>query len=347
MSEGQGSGNRTKRPTLKDVAQLAGVGTMTASRVVTGVGYVSSETRTKVEAAISQLAYIPNHQARSLRSSRSGTIALIVSDITNPYFTTLARGVEDAARPSGSLLLLGSSDESEEEELRYMNLLVQKGVDGVILVPSHLGTSAIALAQSRGIPVAAVDRRGPEGIDCVRCDSEKAAQELAQLLLDKGHRSAGILGGTEGITTFEDRIRGFTRAFEKGGGKCQLTRGEMEVESGQEAARMFMLSNQAPTCFFSVNNFLAIGALKEIQELGMAVPQDISVVGFDDLPSSMLAFPFLTVAAQPAYDLGYRAASLLLERIEQPDLPPRHEILGTQIIQRSSVGSPRPTAPGS
>lgn len=347
MRRGQGSESQTKRPTLKDVAKLAGVGTMTASRVVTGVGYVSAETKAKVESAIQRLGYIPNQQARGLRSSRSGTIALIVSDITNPYFTTLARGAEDAARPHGSLLLLGSSDETEVEELRYMNLLVQKGVDGVILVPSHLGTSAIALAQSRGIPVAAVDRRGPGGIDCVRCDTEKAAQELALLLLAKGHRSAGILGGLEGITSSEDRIHGFSKAFEREGGHCSLIRGEMEVEAGQEAARRFICSPNAPSCLFAVNNFLAIGALKEIQEMGLSVPQDISVVGFDDLPSSMLAFPFLTVASQPAYDLGFRAASLLLERITKPDLPPRSEILSTQIIQRSSVGSPRSSSTGS
>lgn len=326
------------RPTIKDVARLAGVGTMTVSRVVTGTGYVSAETKEKVQVAISQLGYMPNHQARGLRSRRTGTIALIVSDITNPYFTTLARGVEDAARPEGCLLLMGSSDEDEDEELRYMNLLVQKGVDGVILVPSHAGTSALSLARKRGIPAVVVDRRGPVGFDCVRCDSLQGSRALAQELLSCGHSQAAILAGRPGISTSDDRVEGFTSAFTEAGGAATVISGDLTVEEGRRMALDAIGQDPAPTCFFAINNFLAIGALKAVSDLGLTVPGDISIVGFDDLPASMVTHPFLTVAFQPSYEMGYAAGKRLMARIAQPDLAPEETLLKTTLLRRGSVG---------
>lgn len=327
-----------RRPTIKDVARLAGVGTMTVSRVVTGTGYVGAETKERVDQAIADLGYMPNHQARGLRSRRTGTIALIVADITNPYFTTLARGVEDAARPEGCLLLMGSSDENEDEELRYMNLLVQKGVDGVILVPSHAGTSALSLARKNGIPAIVADRRGPNGFDCVRCDSAKGSSLLAQELLACGHRQAGILAGRCDLSTSNDRVQGFSSAFSSHGGASRVLHGDLTAEEGRRMAAELIRSEPAPTCLFAVNNFLAIGALKAVGDLGLKVPEDISIVGFDDLPDSMVAYPFLTIAFQPAYEMGFCAGRRLLEMIAQPSLAPQKTLFETTLVRRGSVG---------
>jgi LacI family transcriptional regulator len=316
---------------------------MTVSRVVTGRGYVSPETREKVREAIRELGYLPNHQARGLRSRRSGTLAVIVSDMTNPYFTTLARGVEDEAKSRGALLLLASSDESEEEEVRCMRMVLEKGVDGVVLVPSHTGEAALALAKERGVPAVAVDRRGPEGFDCVRCDSFGGAGQLAELLASHGHRRAGILAGEKGISTSTDRVAGFSAVFTAQGGVAEAVRGPLAVESGQEMTLRLLRSQEPPTCLFAVNNFLAIGALKALAEAGLRVPEDLSVAGFDDLPTSMLAFPFLTVAHQPAREMGTLACQRLYHQMADPGGPVEEIILPTSLQIRSSVG-PAPRA---
>lgn len=334
-------GPRPKRATIRDVAQLAGVGTMTVSRVASGRGYVSPKMRQRVEAAIAELGYVPNQQARGLRSSRTGTLGLIVSDITNPYFTTLARGVEDAARPHGSLLLLASSDEREADEVRCMTLLVEKGVDGVILVPSHAGTRALEIARTQGIPCLVVDRRGPHDVDCVRCDSQTGAGELAQHLLHHGHRDAVILAAEDGVSTSDDRVAGFLAAFRGSGRGVGVLRGDMTIEAGEALAQTALREFDDATCLFAVNNFLAIGALRALQARGLGVPADMSVVGFDDLPSSMLAFPFLTVMHQPAREMGVLAGERLLARIGEPDLPPEEKLLPTTLVERSSVGPPK------
>jgi len=319
---------------------------MTVSRVVRATGYVSEATRERVERAISELGYLPNHQARGLRLQRSGTIALIVADITNPYFTTLARGVEDAARPEGSLLLLGSSDESEEEELRYMNLLVQKGVDGVILVPSCEGASALDLARAKGIPAVVADRRAPVGFDCVRCDSVRGAAQAAEHLLSLGHKSAVVLAGKLGTTTSDDRVDGFCREFAEGGGLVKALHGEMTVGEGRRMAAEALRKQDRMSCLFAVNNFLAIGALQELSAEGVAVPRDVSVVGYDDLPSAMLASPFLTAVVQPAYEMGLAAGHRLMKRIAHPDLGPEETLLAVDLQVRASTGPPSPASRG-
>lgn len=309
---------------------------MTVSRVVNGRGYVGDATRQRVLAAIEALGYVPNQQARSLRSRRSGTIGLIVSDVTNPFFTTVVRGVEDASRGSGSLVLLGNTDEIEAEEVRYMRLLVEKGVDGVLLVPAHHGIDALALAERHRIPVVLIDRRGPTTTDCVRCDSEQGAFELGRHLVDLGHRAFAILAGPDDVSTSDDRISGFRRAIAPY--SVEIFHGPLTVESGAELAIAAM--HGAPTAIFAVNNFLAIGALNALRRSNVRIPEDVSVVGFDDLPPSMVIFPFLTVTAQPAYELGRRAATRLFDRIARPTLPAEEVILDTNLVIRGSSGPP-------
>jgi LacI family transcriptional regulator len=309
---------------------------MTVSRVVNETGYVSAQTREKVLRAVAELGYLPNQHARGLRSRRSGTIALIVSDITNPYFTTIARGVEDAARARGSLVLFGNTDELESEESRYLELLVQKGVDGVLLVPSHRGERALEIAASHHLPVVIVDRRGPAGCDTVRCDSEQGAYDLGVHLRELGHLRYAILAGPEDVSTSDDRIAGFRRSI--GDLPCALLHGAMTVQDGARLAQGVLALEPRPTAIFAVNNFLAIGAQNALLRAGVAVPQEVSLVGFDDLPIQMVATPFLTVAVQPAYELGLQAAARLFDRIAEPGLPNEEVVLETSISVRGSSG---------
>jgi LacI family transcriptional regulator len=330
-----------RRITIRDVAERAKVGTMTVSRVVNRSGYVNEQTRTRVEAAIAELGYMPNESARNLRSRRSGTIALIVTDITNPFFTTIARGVEDAASEAGSLVLLGNTDESEAEELRYMRMLVQKGVDGVLFVPARNGATALEFTRTHGLRVVVLDRRSDfAGVDVVRCDSEVGAFELGQLLLNLGHQQFAILAGPEGISTSDDRVTGFLRALKTAGraANCTISHGQFSVADGAQQMEVALATK--PTAVFATNNFLAIGALNYVREAGIRVPEDVALVGFDDLPAHLITFPFLTVSAQPAYEMGVTATKLLLERVQTPDLAAREIVLPTNLVIRTSSGKP-------
>jgi LacI family transcriptional regulator len=316
---------------------------MTVSRVINRSGYVNVTTRARVEAAIAELGYMPNESARNLRSQKSGTIALIVTDITNPFFTTIARGAEDTVSAAGSLILLGNTDESEAEELRYMRMLVQKGVDGVLFVPSRDGTTALEFARTHGLPVVVLDRRSAfAGVDVVRCDSERGAYDLGQLLLSLGHRRFAILAGPEGISTSDDRVIGFQRSLTESthATDCTTSHGKFSVADG--ARLMESALRSGPTAVFATNNFLAIGALNFVREANIRVPEDVALVGFDDLPAHLITFPFLTVSAQPAYEMGATAARILFDRIAHPEVPVRHVVLPTTLVERRSSGLPIP-----
>ena len=330
-----------KRVTIKDVAARAGVGTMTVSRVLNASGYVAESMRQKVQRAIDDLGYVPNQMARGLRSRRSGTIALLVTDITNPFFTTLARGAEDAASDGGSLLLLCNTDEREDEELRYMRMLVEKQVDGVLLVPARRGTAAIRLATENGVSVVALDR-APElsGIDVVRCDAREGSYELGKLLLAKGHRGFAILAGPRGVPTSDDRVEGFQKALREANvSPAEVRYGELTLGSGADMAHKVVEAEGRPTAIFAVNNFLAYGALREFERAGIRVPEDIAVVAFDDLPEALLQFPFLTMVAQPAYEMGRMGIELLQERLaKEPRKEAKEILLPCNLVVRKSSG---------
>ena len=333
-------------PTIRDVARLAGVAPITVSRVVNKTGYASEETRLRVESAIQQLGYIPNAIARSFRWKQTGMLALILTDITNPFWTTLARGVEDAASDQGFNLVLCNTDESDEELDRYLRALLQKQVDGVLLVPVHNSLDPLALIQKQKVPVVVLDRSLPEPIaDVVRCDSQKGACQITQLLIAHGHRAITMLSGPPGVSTADERAAGYLQAMQTAGLQTSILYGAYTVESGYALCQATLQQSLSlrPTALFAANNFLAIGALKALRDYGLRVPDDISLAGFDDLPAHLVTDPFLTVVSQPAYEMGRRATELLLERMTgaaspgslQP--PPQEIILPITIIERRSV----------
>jgi LacI family transcriptional regulator len=332
--------------TIADVAKRAGVSKMTVSRVINNSGYISQETRARVEQAIEELGYIPNALARSLRFKRTRTIALIVTDITNPFFTTVARGVEDMANDQGFSVIFCNTDEAPEEEARYVNVLLQKQVDGLLLVPTGGADETIEFLTDHTVPFVLLDRRVPGmDVDLVRCDSEQGAHDIVQHLLDLGHQRIAALGGSANITSSLDRVDGYRRAMSEAGLQRESHRAyftSFTVEGGYQAAQQALAEHPLPTAFFATNNFIAIGAMRLLKERDLSVPGDLSVVSFDDLPAAIVLDPFLTVIEQHAYEMGRRATQLLLDRLygKGPE-EPQEILIPTELIIRRSSAPPR------
>jgi LacI family transcriptional regulator len=330
--------------TLKDVAERAGVSTMTVSRALTGTGYVSAETRARVQAAVAELGYVPNALARHLRSRKTRTLALVISDITNPFFTTLARGVEDVAAAHGFAVMFGNTDESEAKELEYVRTVIGRQIQGVLLVPAGDAREPLALLGAHNVPTVVLDRRVPASIDQVRSDSEDGAHRLVEELISLGHRRIALLTGRSTISTAADREAGYRRALDENGVPTDprlVCSDQFSLDGGYDMARRVLALESPPTAMFAANSFIAFGALKALREAGLGVPEDVSLVCFDDLPSEWLIDPFFTVAVQDAAGIGRRGAELILERIEsdQPHTP-RSIVLPVELVRRRSAARP-------
>ncbi len=329
-------------PTIRDVAKLAGVAPITASRVISNSGYASEDVRQRVNQAAEQLGYVPNFLARSLRSKRTHTLALVLTDITNPFWTTVARGVEDAASEKGYNVIFCNTDESATKQDSYLEAMIQKQVDGILLVPARSNESPIPFLHQQKMQVVLLDRRLPNmEADVVRGDSNGGAFQLVQLLLKLGHRRIAILSGPSGVSSADDRVAGYRRAVDEAGLKIEdelIIFGEFSVQSGYEMTSSLLALPSRPTALFAGNNFIAIGALKALHDAGLAVPERMSVVAFDDLPAAIVVDPFLTVAVQPAYEMGRRATQRLLECLDGQNCGGVQDIvLPVSIIERKST----------
>ncbi len=314
---------------------------MTVSRVVNRSGPVSEGVRRRVEQAIEELGYVPSRLARGLRSKRTLTIALVVSDITNPFFTTIARGVEDAASDQELLVMVCNTDESEEEETRYLGMLAGQNVDGVLLVPAKGAENACALAERRRLPLVLLERRIPGNAhSLVHCDVRSGARRMMEHLLKLGHREFALLTSPIGLTTADDRVEGALEALKGTGGRATVFSERLNRETSGKAVERWMALNPRPTAIFALNNLLTIGALKALRARGFRVPQDVSLAGFDDLPEPLLENPFLTVVSQPSYEIGKAGFELLLAEIANPGFAHREVMLQPELVIRDSCGSP-------
>lgn len=332
--------------TIADVARRAGVSTVTVSRVINGASNVTPRTREKVERAINELHYVPSVAARSLRSKRTQALALLVPDITNPFWTTVARGVEDAAQNGGYSLLLCNTDENAAKEQHYIEVMISQRVDGVIIAPCHSDASWLKRLRDRSIPTVIIDRR-VEGwqVDTVIGDSISGARAIIKYLISLGHQHIAVLSGPRHTSSAEDRVIGYRLALAETGipfNKRMILRGEFKVSSGKAMTDQLLELSQTPTAIFATNNSIAMGAVEALNQHGLVIPQDMALVGFDDIPYFSYLFPFLTVVAQPVYDLGMQAAQLLLCRLRgQVDAPPSQIILSTSLVIRYSCGGRR------
>lgn len=327
--------------TIRDVARHAGVAPITVSRVVNNSGYVSKEIRERVEKSIAELHYIPNSLGPSLRSKRTHILALILSDITNPFWTTVARGVEDACNLHGYYVVLCNTDESQIKQDQYVSVMLRKQVDGFLLVPAQSTNETIRTIQKQDIPIVVLDRTVSDvAVDIVRCDSEEGAYQLTRHLLQQGHRNIAVLSGPEEISTARDRVAGYRRAMEESGlsvDEENIFWGTFGHNAGYSATKEVLLTTPRPTALLLGNNFIAIGAMHALSEAGIRVPQAMALVSFDEFPPGLTIEPFFTCVAQPAYQMGYRAAELLLSRVLGQSSEPFQEIiLPIEIILRRS-----------
>jgi len=330
---------------IQDVAELAGVSTASVSRVLSGKENVSDEMRQRVLAAAEELDYQPNLVARSLRSQRSATVALIVSDIRNPFFTDVSRAVEDTIHKEGYALLLCNADEDPEKEMLYLDQMEAQNVAGIIYSPTR--QAATHYQELRiSTPTVVIDRAvHASDVDQVLIDNTDAAYRLAEHVIKNGYRRiAGLFG--EASVTGRERRRGYEKALRANGLEPplgQVVHIPPKIDAGLETALRLLDRDQPPDAFFTSNSLLTAGALIAIRERGLTVPEDIGLVGFDETTWGRLVEPPITIIAQPTYEIGSTAAELLLQRVHQPDRSPRKVILQGRLQMRGS-SAPRPSA---
>src|SRR5689334_9026014 len=309
--------------TIQDVAARASVSAMTVSRVLNQPARVAPATRQRVEQAIRELGFVPNALARQLLRGRTHTLALLMSDIGNPFFTQIARGVEDVAQRNGYTVIFGNSDESVEKERQYLHALLGRRIDGLLIAPAGNGSRPMLdLLVQRGTPFVLLDR-AIDGVpaDVVIGDSIGGSRQLTEHLISLGHRRIALVNGDPQVPTARDRRRGYQEALRDHGIAPQpelIIDGVYRRDSGTRAARQLLAlpRDQQPTAIFAANNFLAVGVIEALRAAQVIIPRDIAVACFDDIEMAAALDPFLTVMAQPARTFGTIATQFLLERLD-------------------------------
>jgi LacI family transcriptional regulator len=329
--------------TLKDVSLLAGVSLTTVSHVVNDTRPVSAELRERVEAAIRQTGYTPNTLARSLKMSATHTIGVAVQDIRNPHFTEIVYALEVRAREHGFTILLSDFGDEPAREREALQVFLERRIDGLVIAPTSQGAEALALLRRNGVPCVQIDRIADPAFDSIAVTNVAATRRLTAHLCGLGHRRIAMLTGRAGLSTTRERLAGYRRALVEAGLPIDpglIVEGGSESETARVATHLLMELDIPPTALVAGNNLKALGALRALRERGLDVPGDIALVCFDDFPWADLFEPRLTCMAQPCRAIGERAVERLLERIANPDLPPRHLRLAAEFRQRSSCGSP-------
>ncbi|MFD9907570.1 LacI family DNA-binding transcriptional regulator [Streptomyces sp. NPDC059063] len=334
---------------IKDVAARAGVSVATVSRVLNGHASVSPGARTRVLDAVEALGYRPNTLARSLRTDQTRTLGLIISDVLNPYFTELARSVEEEARALGYSIIFGNADERPEIQDHHIRTLLDRRIDGLLVSPTDGGSPLILDAARAGTPMVFVDRWIP-GVDVpvVRADGRAAVRDLVAHLHGLGHRRLAIIAGPAATTTGSERVEAFRDALAEYGIElpaAYVGQGDFQAASGRRATERFLDLPEPPDVVFAADNLMALGALDAIRARGLRVPDDIALAAFDDIPWFVHTDPPVTAVAQPTGELGRAAVRALTDRIE--GRTPRSVTLPARLVVRRSCGAAAPPTDGS
>ncbi len=336
------------RPTQVDVARLAGVSRATVSYVLNGQTEgrvpISEETRQRVLDAIEELGYEPDARAQALRSGATKTIGLIIPDLRNPHFCEYATGIEEAARAAGYNLLLSSTTLNDEYAVDIFKELARRRFDGLILASSFILDSDEAQAtldhiRKRGLPL--VELSENYGVDSVSADYRDATKEVMAYLLSLGHRRIGLIYGVGGHELGEDRLQPYRDSLDAAGIPVEsdlIVECGPTIEDGYRAAKKLLELSSRPTVIVAINDLLTIGAVRATADLGLRIPNDLSLVGYDDIPMANYLVPRLTTVSKDALTLGRKAFEVLLARIQNPDLD-RQRIHGpSKLIIRESTG---------
>lgn len=332
---------------IKTVAQKAEVSTATVSRVLSNYPGVKEKTRKKVLKVISELNYEINFVARNLRQRKTNTIGVIIGNVLSQFYSIIAKSVEDVANKSGYNTILCNGDDNPEKELKYLKILKANRVDGVILTPTGKNAKYINWLLESGTRVVLLDRL-VDGVDCdaILVDNENGAYKAVKHLINQGYRKIGIINGFIDRTTGRGRLAGYLKALREANIPKEdnlIKIGNFKKRSGIDLARELLESSNRPEAIFVANVDMTLGALMTIKEMGLRIPRDIGIVGFDDSDWALILNPPLTVVSQPVYNLGSTAGEMLIKKIENSSTGPVKEpliiTLNTSLIIRNSTDS--------
>jgi len=341
----------TRRVTITDVARAANVHASTVSRVLNGRAELSllPETRERVIAAATRLGYRPSALARGLRLRRTFTLGMLVPDVTNPVFPSMIKGVEGAAHTRGYHLILCNTDDSFEREASYLRVLREWRVDGILIASSSTADSTIAELRREKVPFVLLNSGSRASDDLVVVpDNRQGVAAAIDHLTQLGHRRIGLIAAPQTTLTGQERLLAARAALRRHHlaheDALVAVADSFSEASGHRAARRLMLDGEPPTAIFCANDLLALGAIRFARELDLAVPDDLSVVGFNDIPQSELFDPPLTTVHVPQEEMGVLAAALLIDQLEGRHIERRQVVLETELVIRGSTAPPPPAA---
>lgn len=327
-------------PTIRDVAELAGVHPSTVSRVINDDSRISEKTKNKVLSIIKKLGYTPNAIARGLKTKRTYTLGMLIPDITNPFFAEIARGVEDAANANGFNIILCNTDDKLKKERIYLEILKGKRVDGLILGTAHIKDKSILELEKKKFPYILVSRNIEKlNKNCIIVDDVAGGIMVTEYLIKLGHRRIAHITGPLKTRSALNRLKGYKLTLKK----CEIEyrdelvgEGDFRIKGGYQVMKRFLKLAEPPTAIFAANDLLALGAMQAIQKKKYHIPEDFCIIGFDDIRLASFVYPPLTTIRQPMLEMGALAVKMLLKIIEEGEFNQRKIVLKPKLIIRES-----------
>ncbi|MDQ3399259.1 MAG: LacI family transcriptional regulator, partial [Deinococcota bacterium] len=322
--------------TVKEVAKAAKVSVATVSRVISGAGYVSPQLKERVQAAMATLSYHPSAVARSLRTQQTYNVGVLIPQIDHPFFSTLTFAIEGTLFKSQYRCFVCSAEENPQKEEAYIDALLSQRVGGVILVPTGQQEAGVRRLLAQGVPVVLIDRDLPTvEVDRVLSDNYHGAAELTRHLVALGHRRLGVIGTSESSQAMSERLRGTRETLLEAGlepAEPCLQAPLEQFGAGYETAIRLLARSPRPTAIMALTDVMAVGVMHAATDLGLTLPGDLSVTGFDDIPLASHVLPALTTVAQPLHAMGSAAAELLRKRMAGPGSAPERTVLPTRLV---------------
>ncbi|MEX0720745.1 MAG: LacI family DNA-binding transcriptional regulator [Balneolaceae bacterium] len=330
---------------IKIIAEAAGVSTATVSRVLNGSDKVKENTAEHVMKFVEKMNYRPNHVARRMKvkTSDSLVIGLIITDIGNPFFSNVAKGIEDVAFQNKHIMMICNTNEDSEKEKFFLNSMLSEKVSGVIVVPSTGNADFLEKLVNEGFPMVMVDRKPKNlNIDSVSLNNEAGGYLATKRLIDNGHERIAIICGIEGLSNTEDRLQGYKNALNDAGipvFKELIVHGNYIESGGRNAMKELLSLAVPPTAIFSTNNLMTLGCIKELYERKVSIPDEMALIGFDDSTWAEALIPPLTTVKQPGHELGVNAAELLIKKLNNGSSSTMDIVLNPELVIRESCGT--------
>lgn len=328
--------------TIRDIAKAADVSINTVSRALNNKGDVNKETRNRIERIARELNYVPNQLARSLHHKQTGTIGVVVTDNSNPFYARLIKGIEDVASGAGYNIILCNSDEDAEKEAAAMKILKEKQVDGILITPTHTQEGFLRALGSYQKPLVLVNRSMDDAdLDYVKTDNVLGAKMAVQRLVSTGRRRLWYLGGPARISSAVERLQGCREAVREAGlapESLRVIETSLHMEDGYACTAAALREGGHPDGLFAYSDIMAIAAMKALREKGLAIPRDVAVVGYDDIEISRYLEISLTTVRQQRYELGRRSAEVLIDKLRDGEHHrTAHIVYSPELVIRDSA----------